>query len=117
MTAPFATLTSAGLSIDQATLASSGVHSLRIAFSQSDPSTLTAGLQIVPDASAANPNFVIGHRVSWKVDSFTSFGDFVTALTADLNGTNAAIAVLAVGPYDATGGILSVDQMIVILND
>lgn len=113
---PFATLTGTKMVLSQATLTASAEHTIRIAFNSMDPSTLAAGLQLVPDQAAANTAFAIGHRASWKEESFTSFGDLVTALTTDL-ATNTAIAVEAVGPYNAATGVLSVDRMIVILNN
>jgi len=66
---------------------------------------------------ALNPQFAVGHLKSRKVDSFGTFGDFVTALTTELNGTNEALQVLADGPYDATTGVFSADQMVVLTND
>ena len=114
--APFATLTGTKLVLSQATLTASAQHLLRIAFTSIDPSTLAAGLQLVPDAAATYTAFAIGHRASWKEESFMTFADLVTALTTDL-ATNTAIAVEAVGPYNPTTGVLSVDRMIVILND
>lgn len=115
--APFATLTSTQILISQATLTASAEHELLVAFTKIDPSSLAAGLSIVPDMSATNVGFAIAHRASDKSDSYTTFNDFVTALTTDLNGTTAALGVEAVGPYDSTTGVLSVDRMVVILND
>jgi hypothetical protein len=115
--APFATLTAGELLISQATLTASAEHVLRISFDQIDPSTLAAGLQLVPDAAAANPQYAIQHFSSWKADAYTTFAAFVTALTGDLNGTTDAVAVEAAGPYDATTGVLSVDRMVVFLSD
>ena len=43
--------------------------------------------------------------------------DLVTALTTDLNGTTDAQLVFAEGPYNATTGVLSADQLIVLLNN
>jgi hypothetical protein len=116
VSAPFATLTSAQLLLSQATLTASKEHELKISFDRIDPSTLAAGLQLVPDAAATNPVFAIGHRSTERAESFTTFSDFVTALTTDLL-TNTALGLEAVGPYNAATGVLSVDQMIVILNN
>jgi hypothetical protein len=71
----------------------------------------------VPDASATSPRFGIAQIKSWSVDSFGTFSDLVTALTTDLNGTTDALLVFADGPYNATTGVLSADQIIVLLND
>ncbi len=117
LTAPFATLTSTQILISQATLTASAERELRIAFMRIDPSTLSAGLSLVPDMSAADAGFTIAHMLSEKSSSYATFNDFVTALTTDLNGTTAALRIEAVGPYDSTSGVLSVDRMVVVLND
>jgi hypothetical protein len=117
VTTPFATLTGTELLISQASLQASAQVGIRIASVVLNPATLSAGLQIDPDASATNPQFAIGHLKSHKIDSFGTFGDFATALTTELNGTNDALQVLADGPYDAMTGIFSADQMIVLTND
>jgi hypothetical protein len=114
---PFSTLTDSGLLLSPAALQASVEHFIQIAMTTVDPSTLTAGLQIVPDASAANLIFAIAHWSSRSIDNFSTFGEFVTALTSDLNATNAVLQITADGPYNATTGSLSVDQMIVILNN
>lgn len=117
VTAPFASLSGTALSISQATLSASALHAVRLGFARIDPSTLAGGVQLVPDAAATNPGFTIGHQTSWTADSYSTFSDFVTALTTDLNGTATALAVEAVGPYDTATGVLSVDRMLVILNN
>jgi hypothetical protein len=116
-TAPFATLTSTELLISQATLQASSQDVIRVGFVTLNPSTLSTGLQLVPDASATYPVFAIAHLMSQTIDNVATFGDFVTALTADLNGTVAVVQVDAAGPYDTTTGVFSVDQIIVLLDD
>ncbi len=115
--APFATLTSAELLLSQAALQASPEHVIRIGMTTLDPSTLAAGLQIVPNTSASSAAFAIAHWSSRTIDNFSTFSDFVTALTSDLNGTNAVLQITADGPYNASAGVLSVDQMIAILNN
>jgi hypothetical protein len=61
--------------------------------------------------------FVIGHRSSWSVDTYSNFGDFEAALTADFNGTTALVQLNAVGPYAAATGVMSVDTLIATLTD
>ncbi len=113
---PFTMLNSTELVIGPAALKASTRDVLRIGFQISNPSTLAGGLQIMPDISATNSYFVIGHLMSWKVESFTTFGDFVAALTTDL-GTTDVIQLSARGPYTATTGMLSADDVEVLLND
>ena len=116
-TTPFSTLTSSQITITQATLAATDEFFMNVAFNRIALSSLTSGLNFVPDVTAANPQFVIVHRASQKSESFTTFNGFVTALTTDLNGTVAAIGAAVAGPYSATTSTVSVDQMIVMLND
>jgi hypothetical protein len=115
--APFATLTSTELLLSQAALQASPEHVIRIGMTTLDPSTLAAGLQIVPSTSASATAFAVAHWSSRTIDNFSTFSDFVTALTSDLNGTNAVLQISADGPYNASAGVLSVDQMIAILNN
>jgi hypothetical protein len=117
ITAPFATQTSSELLLSQATLQSAARDGLRIGPVILNPSTLSTGLQLVPDPSATSPRFGIAHLKSGSIDSFSTFSDLVTALTTDLNGTTDAQLVFADGPYDVTTGVLSADQIIVLLSD
>ncbi len=116
LTAPFATLTGTELLISQTTLNSSTQDYLRIASVALNPATVSTGLQIVPDASATNSLFAIAHLRARNIDSFSTFADFVTALTSDLNGTNTLLQILAYGPYNATTGVLQAEQMIVVMD-
>jgi hypothetical protein len=116
-TAPFATLSSTQLLIDQTTLQASTEHTIRIGFATLDPSTVSSGLQIVADPSAATLWLAIGHIKSETGQSFAAFSDLVAALKTGLNGTSAVVRIAARGHYDASSGTLSVDQMIVVFND
>jgi hypothetical protein len=115
--APFATLTSSELLLSQATLQAAPEHQVRIGMTNLDPSTLSAGLQIVPNTAVTVSAFAIAHWSSRTIDNFSSFSDFVTALTSDLNGSNAVLQITADGAYAAATGVLSTDQMIAILNN
>jgi hypothetical protein len=72
---------------------------------------------LVPDAAASQALFVIGHQKSWQEDTFTTFATFETALAADLNRTTALLLIAAEGPYASVTGALSVDRLVVLLND
>ncbi len=118
LTAPFAApLSATNVLITQATLQSAAQHVIWIGPVQEDPSSVSAGLSFAPNSSAANMIFVIAHRMSWQFQVYGSFSDFITALTADLNGTTALLRIEAQGPYDLSTGVLSVNVMAVELND
>ena len=116
-TAPFATLTATELLINQAVLQTTVEHYIRIAFESFDPTTLAAGLELIPDPAAGTLWLSIVHTKSESSENFSAFGDFTAALKTDLNGTNAVVHIAADGPYDSTSGTLSVDQMIVLIDD
>jgi len=116
-TAPFATLTSTELLITQAMLQTTTEHLIRIAFVAFDPSTLATGLELVPDPAAASLWLSIVHIKSQSSENFSAFADLTAALTTDLNGTNAVVQIAADGPYDSTSGTMSVDQMVVVIDD
>jgi Domain of unknown function (DUF4382) len=116
-TAPFATLTSSELLINQAMLLTTTEHFVRIAFEAFDPTTLASGLELVPDPAAASLWLAIVHIKSQTSENFSAFADFTTALTTDLNGTNAVVQIAADGPYDSTSGTMSIDQMVVLIDN
>ena len=116
-TAPFATLTSTELQITQAMLQTTTEHLVRIAFVAFDPTTLTTGLELVPDPAAGSLWLSIAHIKSQSSENFSAFADFTAALTTDLNGTNAVVQIAADGPYDSTSGTMSIDQMVVLIDD
>jgi uncharacterized protein DUF4382 len=117
ITAPFATETSSELLINQATLAASAQHVLKIGFETIDPSTLSGGLELVPDTTSSTSVFVINHRSTWSVDTYSNFSDFEAALSSDLNGTTALVQLNAVGPFTAATGMMSVEVLIATLTD
>jgi len=117
VTTPFATLTGSELLLSQATLQASAQKMIRIGQVSIDPSTLSGGLELLPDTSTTAPtqSFAIVHVKSHSIDSFSTFNDFATALTTDLNGTTAMLQVMAEGSY--TTGALTADHVIVALNN
>ncbi len=118
LTTPFvAPLSATNVVISQATLESALADSLRIGPAQFNPASLSSGLSFVPNTSATFSAYVIAHHGSWMFQVYSSFSDFITALTTDLNGTTALLAVDAVGPYDETSGVMTVNVMAVALSD
>jgi Domain of unknown function (DUF4382) len=112
---PFSTLTGSELGLSAATLQSSSQHILRIGGLTLDPSTLSGGLELLPDTTATQPSFAIVHVMSESIDTYSSFNDLATALMTDLNGTTGVLQVMAAGSY--TSGALTADHVIVALND
>ena len=118
VTAPFdAPLSATHVLITQSTLQSAQLHLIQIGPEQLDPAAVSAGLSFVP-ATTGPMTFAIARVArdrSHTFDSFTSFGDFVTALAGDLTGMTAVRAIAAEGTYDKTSGVLTVNRMLVAL--
>ena len=112
---PFSMLTGSELLLSEATLQASSQHILRIGWLTLDPSTLTGGLELLPDTTGTEQSFAIVHVMSESIDTFSSFNDLATALMTDLNGTTGVLQVMAAGAY--TSGALTADHVIVALNN
>jgi hypothetical protein len=123
----FTALSSTELVIGQAALEAATVHTIRIADTQIDASSLSTGVTLVPASTSTSSDsgmsgsddseqvFVIAHQSSETVDTFATFSDFTTALNADLaNGS--VIGIAAQGLYGANGTI-TVQRVFVVLND
>lgn len=116
---PFATLTGSQLLISQSTLKAASEEQIELpSLPPIDPSTLSSGLQLVPDEASGNAQgFAIVHWSGWKIDTFASFNDLASALSSDLNGTTTALRLFATGPYDAATGTLTADHVVVVLDN
>ncbi len=115
-TAPFATLTGSELALSQATLQASTQSSVRIGWVTVGASSLTSGLELVPDTTGTAPqSFAIVHVMSRTIDSFGTFNDLTAALATDLTGTVGVLQVMAEGSYSS--GALTADHVIVALNN
>jgi hypothetical protein len=116
ITAPFTILTGSELLLSQATLQASPLSAVRIGWLTVGASSLSSGLQLLPDTTGTGPqSFAIVHVQSRTIDSFGTFNDFASALTTDLNGTTGLLQVMAEGSY--TSGALTADHVIVALNN
>jgi hypothetical protein len=117
-TAPFVSpLSATNVMMTQATVQSAAEHVAFIGPVMEDPGSVSAGLSFVPNTGSSNVLFAIGHRMSWQFQVYSTFGDFITALTADLDGTTQLLRVDAEGPYDMSTGVQSVNFMAVVLSD
>jgi len=117
-TAPFVSpLSATNVMMTQATVQSAAQHVVFIGPVMEDPGSVSAGLSFVPNTAASNVGYAIGRQDSEEFQVYMSFSDFITALTADLNGTTQVLRVEAVGPYDMSTGVLSATFMAVELSN
>jgi hypothetical protein len=116
-TTAFPSLTAGSTSLDLDPTGVGVVHFLQIGPERVNLLTLAATPQIVPDTTALATLYAIGHAHSHSIDNYLAFGDFITALAGDMNGTTAALGIAAAGQYDATGNTFSANHLAVLLND
>jgi hypothetical protein len=87
-----------------------GAQTVNIVGIQSDPI-------IVPNASATNTIFTIGHAVSGTYENFDTYSAFITQLQLELNGNVLATGVTATGQYTATTYTFSASSITLLLNN
>jgi hypothetical protein len=118
LTAPFvAPLSAAHVLIAQSTLQSAARDVIYLGPARLDPGASITGLSLEPNTAATDTAFAIGHASSYSTDTYATFADLIAALTADLNGTTALLEISAVGPYDSVTEVLSVNKLVVLLNE
>jgi hypothetical protein len=111
-------LSSTQLAFSQATLATATQDFAQIGPQTLDPASVTAGLTLVPNPSASTLWLAIAHRDSWQTDNFSSFAEFAGTLAKDLSASGSMVLqVFADGPYNTGTGVLSADQLVVVVND
>ncbi|HTQ35434.1 MAG TPA: hypothetical protein VMH77_00205, partial [Steroidobacteraceae bacterium] len=99
------------------TLNLTGLHGLiTLGARPIDVSTLAIGLTLVP-ATGGTLVFAIAHRASHAVSNYSTFADFATQLSTELNGTTAMYSLTAEGTFDAAGGVFTVQRLLVVLGD
>lgn len=114
---PFvAPLSATNVAISQSTLQSAQAHIIRVGPQQLDPATVSSGLSFAPSTSASALIFAIAHADTHKVDTFSTFTDFVNALNTDLVGMTTVRAIAAEGSYDQTSGAFTATRMLVAIS-
>ena len=121
----FTALSSTELVIGQAALQAATVRAIRIADTEVDASSLSAGVTRVPASTSTRSGesgmsgsddsdqaYVIAHQSSETVDTVATFREFTTALNADLANAS-AIGVATEG----ANGKITVQHMFFVLNN
>jgi len=112
---PFSILTGSEMPLSATTLQAGTQPLIRMGWVTLDASTLSGGLELVPDTTDTQQSFAIVHVKTQTIDTFSTFNDLATALMTDLNGTTGVLQVMAEGSY--SDGVLTADYIIVALDD
>jgi hypothetical protein len=113
--APFTTASATGLTLNLGA-AVQLLGGIQLGGHLIDLRSLTTGLTLVPAASD-RLSFAIAHRVSRKIDNFSDFAEFSTALAAGLDGSTAMTKLVAYGQFNAVTGSFTARQLLVVLAD
>lgn len=116
-TTPFASLSATNVMMTQMMVQSAAQHVIFIGPVMEDPGSVSAGLSFVPNTAATRMLFAIGHNTDDEFQVYSTFSDFITALSGDLNGTTQLLRIEALGQYDLSTGVLSVNFMAVVLSN
>jgi hypothetical protein len=115
--APFTTYDSSVIDLD-ARNSSIGVrHQIQVGGQTIDVVGLSSDPLIVPNPTASNTVYAIGHSLSSTIENFNTFEAFITQLQAELNGTTLATGVTAVGPYTASTFSLTATSITLFVNN
>ncbi len=111
-----------GLSMTASTLSLdlSGVgplHFLQVGPGRISLLTLAAAPQIVAPPAGTDSWYAIGHVHSRTIDNYSSFVDFIAALSGDMQGTTTALGLTADGRYDSGGNNFTARHLAVLLSD
>jgi hypothetical protein len=115
--APFASYDSSQITIDARNSSIGTRHEIQIGAQMINIVGIASNPQIVPNATASNTVFTIGHAVSGTFENFVTFSAFVAQLQTELNGSVLATGITAVGPYTTNSYSESASSITLFLNN
>jgi hypothetical protein len=115
--APFTTYNSSAIDVDIRNPSIGARHLIQVGAQTIDVPGLASDASIIPDPTAANTVFTIGHAASASAESFDTFAAFIAQVQAELQGAALATGVTAVGQYTASTSTLSATSVTLFLNN
>jgi len=115
--APFASYSTTEIILDARNSAVGVRHQIQIGAQTVNIVGIPSDPIIVPNASATNTIFTIGHAVSGTYENFDTYSAFVTQLQTELNGNVLATGVTATGQYTANTYTFTASSITLLLNN
>ncbi len=115
--APFASYSTSTIVLDARNSAIGARHEIQIGGQTVNIVGIAQDPQIVPNASATNTVFTIGHAVSGSFESFNTYSAFITQLQKELTGSVLATGITAVGQYTANNYSFSASSITLTLEN
>ncbi len=106
-TAPFVTMSDAGLVLDLANANIGERHTLKVGMREVDLLDLPAA----PTITGASGRVLYGVAEEGHIELFTTFADFVAEVTARLGGGDEAVGLVATGRYDEGANSLAATRI------
>ncbi|HUE09851.1 MAG TPA: hypothetical protein VMQ54_02880, partial [Steroidobacteraceae bacterium] len=92
-------------------------HEIQIGAQTIDILGIASSPLIVPNASASNTVFTIGHQVTGTYENFITYAAFIAELQTELNGTVLTTGITASGQYTANTYTFSASSITLFLNN
>jgi hypothetical protein len=114
-TAPFKTLDATHLDLDVSNSSIGSHHRIQVDPQDIDITALASDPSIV--AAGGMTEFAITGQHGRATDNFSSFADFESALTMDLNGMTTVLRLTADGQYDAASDTFTARRITILLSN
>jgi hypothetical protein len=115
--APFTTYDSTAIDLDVHSSSIGARHQIQVGAQTIDVVGLSSDPLIVPNPTASNTVFAIGHSVSSTIESFNTYAAFIAQLQAELNGSTLATGMTASGQYTASTFSFTATSITLFLNN
>ncbi len=114
---PFTSFDSSSIVLNVANGNIGARHLIQVGSQTTNLVGLSSNPTITPSSNATATVFSIGHASSSTVESFNTYDAFITQLLSELNGTNLATGMTAIGQYTASTLAFSASSITLFLND
>jgi hypothetical protein len=115
--APFASYSTSQIDLDARNSAVGARHEIQIGAQTVNIVGIASDPLIVPNATATNTVFTIGHAVSGTFENFDTYSAFITQLQTELNGNVLATGISAAGQYTTATYTFSASSITLLLNN
>jgi len=115
--APFTTYDGTAIDLDVHNSSIGVRHQIQVGAQTIDVVGLSSDPLIVPNATASNTVFAIGHSVSSTIESFNTYAAFINQLQAELNGSTEATVMTATGQYTESTFSFTATSITLLLNN
>jgi hypothetical protein len=114
---PFTTYDGTAIDVDVHNSSIGVRHQIQVGAQTIDVVGLSSDPLIVPNPTASNMVFAIGHSVSSTIESFNTYAAFIAQLQAELNGATLTRGMTATGQYTESTFSFTATSITLLLNN